>query len=256
MIRHHLIPAHAMLTMTDIRRPHKNHRTIKLIPGMIESVRGQPATVLVRLMDSAQPLEVTPRMSINHDNQEPVALVVPKSAAEFTTWASGRRKSRFAQCGSHHPRELVHAEGLHEERPPRLLKITEPVARHADDLQSRTKHAHTLGKLAAVHQGHADVHQEQVDVPGPILAYPDGFAGIHSRQDDTSQGFKSTLAPMGRSSGHRRPLRWSAPAARMIARRMVCSRTMDRAHASSFTPHRMFRFHTCAVSLGLKDRAG
>jgi hypothetical protein len=122
-----------------------------------------------------------------------------KAANLFTSLESRGRRSPVSQCGSDRLGEFVHAEGLHEERPPGLFKLGEPIARHEHGLQPGAKCAQTLGKLAAVHQGHDDVHQEQIDITRPILAHSDSFAGINGRQDDIPQGFKGPSHPWANS---------------------------------------------------------
>ncbi len=52
-----------------------------------------------------------------------------------------------------------------------------------------------MGQLAAVHQGHDDVHQEQVNIVWPILTHSDGFEWVDGVQDGIPYGLKGGAHP-------------------------------------------------------------
>jgi hypothetical protein len=52
-----------------------------------------------------------------------------------------------------------------------------------------------MRKLAAVHQGHHDVYQEQVNFTRPISTDADGFEWVHGVQDGIPQGLKGGSHP-------------------------------------------------------------
>src|SRR5262249_25627594 len=65
--------------------------------------------------------------------------------------------------------ELRHPEGLGEEGPARLPQARHLEARHEEHLRLRAESDHAAGQLAAVHEGHDHVDEEEVDVACAVL---------------------------------------------------------------------------------------
>ena len=64
------------------------------------------------------------------------------------------------------------------------------IARHKKDFHVRPLFQKLLSKLAAIHIGHDDVGEKQMDWGVVILGEADGFQGVRSRQDLIAVAFQ------------------------------------------------------------------
>src|SRR5499427_1184169 len=74
--------------------------------------------------------------------------------------------------------ELRHPEGLADERPARLPQARHLEARHEEHLRLRTESDHAASQLAAVHEGHDHIDEEEVDVACAVLGDAERLHGI------------------------------------------------------------------------------